>query len=179
MVSLYFPYFFSFFFFLIRSAGVAGSGAASSAMGNRVSSAATSCVRGRVTGTGLRRPGTTTRKVRTTENNKNVFILLLTANPLSTLHDRSERPWGCRSYTPTPRRCQREARTKYETASVENTRLKPACKFCSARSLLPLGQVVVAQAAVERGGGDAEYLGGLAAVPAGLFECGENLLSLD
>src|SRR3954469_19594174 len=44
---------------------------------------------------------------------------------------------------------------------------------------LALGQVVIPEPAVERGGRDAEHLGGLAAVPAGLLQCGENLLALD
>ena len=38
-------------------------------------------------------------------------------------------------------------------------------------------KVVVAQAAIKSRRGDAEYLGGLAAVPAGLFECGKYLLT--
>src|SRR3954468_21995851 len=43
---------------------------------------------------------------------------------------------------------------------------------------LALGQVVIPEPAVERGGRDAEHLGGLAAVPSGLLQCGENLLAL-
>ena len=40
-------------------------------------------------------------------------------------------------------------------------------------------KIVIAETAIECGGGDAEDFGGLAAVPAGLFESGENLLTLN
>jgi hypothetical protein len=54
--------------------------------------------------------------------------------------------------------------------------MRPHLTFANLSSAL---EIVIAQATIERGWRDAEYLGGLAAVPARLLERGEYLLPLN